>query len=90
MKGDGLMLSWLKKIFPKEFSQKLAVTVTMVWVLSIVLNFITLGFFGIDLTSVLSYVQTAFLGVLAGYFTKAGVENFKKIGQNQDGTNGDL
>jgi len=83
------MFSWLKNLFPKEFSQKLATTVTIVWVLSIIVSFIVMGCFGIDLTAILSYVQTAFLGVLAGYFTKAGIENFKKISQSvgQDSTN---
>ena len=47
------------------------------WVLGIIANYIALWAFGVDLSLVFNYIQTAFLGVSAAYFTKSGIENIK-------------
>ena len=70
------MFSWFKKI---RFSQKLTVIITAVWVLGIIANYIALWAFGIDLSPVFNYVQTEFLGVIAAYLTKSGIENVKGV-----------
>jgi hypothetical protein len=62
-----------------EFSKKLAVIVTMLYISSLIFAFIMYVGKNIDVTNILEYIQYSFTIVLSGYFVKSGIENFQKI-----------
>ena len=86
----------LKKIFGSfaktEFSKKIAVVVTALYIMSVFFTFAMKVAFGQDLTFILEYVQYSFVIVLGGYIGKAAVENVTKIKisdlLNKDNSNG--
>lgn len=62
-----------------EFSKILAITITMLFVASIIFVFAVWYFENRLGTEILSYVATPFGVVISGYFAKAGLENHRKI-----------
>jgi hypothetical protein len=72
----------IKKIFKAfsslEFSKKLAVVVTALYISMLVVTTV-FKILGTDITSVLEYVQYSFCIVLSGYILKSGAENVTKI-----------
>lgn len=68
----------LKAFTSLEFSKKLAVVVTVLYILMVTITTI-FKIQGTDITSVLEYVQYSFIIVLSGYTLKSGAENITKI-----------
>jgi hypothetical protein len=66
-----------------EFSKRLALIVTRLFVASIIFSFITWYFEDRVPLELLAYVAAPFSIVVSGYFIKAGSENKEKISQAQ-------
>lgn len=62
-----------------EFSKKLAIIVTTLFVASIIFVFWVWYFEDRLGTQILEYIATPFGVVISGYFAKAGVENYQKV-----------
>ncbi len=62
-----------------EFSKILAITVTALYVVTVLISLISELFFDKSTIDVLKEVGVPFGIVITGYFAKAGVENYTKI-----------
>lgn len=62
-----------------EFSKKLAILISSMFVTSIIFTYGVWYFQDRDATHILDYIATPFGVVITGYFAKAGVENYTRI-----------
>lgn len=74
----------LEKIGNMETSKKILTVVTIVWILSVVTNYV-LAYLGIEsnmVNSTFNLINTTFIVELGYYGAKSGVENVSKINSN--------
>lgn len=69
----------LKAFTSLEFSKKLAVVVTVLYVLMVIVAIVFKIIMNVDITNILEYVQYSFVIILSGYTLKSGAENITKI-----------
>lgn len=78
------MKTIIKYFKTAPMSKKLTLIVTAAWLVSVATGHILLALLNINLSSMIEFVQTAFVIILAFYFVKSGAENIIGVKNTTD------